>query len=374
VLNHAVSGRQLFKITPTPPALPYYYLNFGGGAVPNEYLDSLSTWATFTSAPEVPWQSVPSASDVREVAARYRPVSGGMRVRYTGPALTAAGVIAAAPIPTDLASTGLEINYEFIEALEGAVIVPAIDGIDARMVPTNGAPKYRPVKMTHNYIDHVNNVPPYVNFAFQDFTTCDTDPDYYNALHAPAAVTFVGGPGCPFVSNPPTLAQEIIPNGASGDGVECLFFNYACLQTQCSVLSSDMTSVMIYARGLPTSVNGVLEAEVVLNIELVADTRSFVSSTVDRSRRHVSNERGDVARSVASALPSVSKTTGDAALPKIARNTKSQRPNDSLMKSLSSAAEMTTETLSGAFDAISEATGPVLDTVLDVLPFVATLL
>ena len=141
-------------IMPTQwPTVGKYQLSVGGLTgttnARNDFLATIQDEAAAASSDynnlsAVPWQSAPSAPDLRNVASRWRPVSGGVNVKYIGAPLDASGIIAAAPYPSEEFAN--EISFDSVQSLLNAKVVPAIDGVKAILLPTDSDPIFQPTR------------------------------------------------------------------------------------------------------------------------------------------------------------------------------------------------------------------------------------
>jgi hypothetical protein len=382
VFNHAFSGDDLTDYyLMFDPSDAKFYLNAGSVAGTathniNTYIDGFGDWTGHTPSlrevPHLPWESVPTISDVRNVGAKWRPVSGGMKIRYVGPPLSASGVITSAPIPPSFVSSTGGFSFGELEALEGAIVVPALDGLDMRLLPLDADPKFRPTKAMHSFNDtatiDLGSAPPGIT-AVQDQCTCDISSDSYHAMFTQANFTASNANESAFSIT--GVSAGLIPNSIDALGQDRVCYHYAVWLNECYHPSDEMASVMAIAKGLPASTE-VFDVEAVFNIELIPDSRAFLGSTLKSSNPAGSHEISASARALASNVPASNVAQSKAKVPAVSR--KAEAASRTAADVLSSPDDFGTGDLADFISSAVETVSDVGSTAVEFLPLIAALL
>jgi len=96
------------------------------------------------------WYGMKQESALQDKYSSFKVVSMGMRVKYTGPPVDAAGIIGATLIPPG--NSLLPMSFQDLSTLPYTKIGPAIDGIEVVAVPFSDSQPFRRTKMSPNLI------------------------------------------------------------------------------------------------------------------------------------------------------------------------------------------------------------------------------
>jgi hypothetical protein len=349
------------------------------GSAPTNY--------TGLDAPETWFQAVPSWSDIVSTAYSYRPVSGGVKVQYRANLLNASGMIATAPLPADTGVVRLgdettgSITFDWVAQLADAFVTPAVDGCVSRLRPRLTTPKFRPLKNVVNVftaIQDPNNdswtgASGMTQYGLKPSVPCDVDPDVYNSYWVPASMVLgaTAGNYWPFQTAAGAFIQ---PNMDHAGPANLTLQSYQSMLgwLQASMTSEATDSIILFATGLPPDTK-VFQIDCVLNVELIADTRSFAGTFLKRPNLQASDEHA--AKVMGRAIPSATRLENNAHPAEEQLEMPQPHDMDQLVRNGKALTEEEAEPAPGEVTNFIDSIGPVADelgsTVVDMLPELA---
>jgi hypothetical protein len=202
------------------------------------------------------WESVPENESIINAFSSFRIVSMGLRLKYQAPPLEAEGRLACALIPPFAPCPGFgaqTYSWDDISKLEGAQVIPAIDGATVLFRPfDNHAFQYRETQLVKALANGDLEKSGYSNSIGDPIVTLMM---LQRAWHE---ATVVAGP---LISD----LVQLFPFDGVGESVQEMADAMCTLGCPYLVVMGD---------GMPASINA-FSCEVVMNLEAISDNRTW---------------------------------------------------------------------------------------------------